>query len=425
MRIPRPYAWLYLLLFGQLFLLMPQTGYVGDSACWINWATFIREHGLGNAYRDPTNNYNPLYQYVLWGFGAAVGGAVKIQRYWFWLKGITLLFDFAGALLVAWRVPGLGEAARRFRLSLLLLCNVGYLYNTLAWGQVDAIFSALALLALLLALRGRATLSVLSFVLALNAKTQAIIFLPPLLLLWAPTWARSVRVLGTSLATAVGTQLLVMVPFLLAGNGALLLRVFTGVTETYPVISMSAYNLWVLLFGNAATHGPESQSDSLRFGGLAYRHWGLLLFAASSALVLLPVLALALRALLTRQAWVALTTAEWAIVLLSCALVPFCFTYFNTQMHERYWHPALLPLAAYSFLTRRYALPIAFSIIYLLQLEAVLHALPLAPGILPFNSLFLAVLFTALLVAGVGELYRLVREQRLFEQLRRAWGMTA
>ena len=62
-------------------------------------------------------------------------------------------------------------------------------------------------------------------------------------------------------------------------------------------------------------------------------------------------------------------------MLLSLGLIPLAFCFFNTQMHERYWHPALLLLGAHAILTRRYVLFGVFSLAYYLNVEGSLHYL--------------------------------------------------
>ena len=183
---------LYALLFSLLVLLTPATGHRFDVQFWEMWATHMGAYGLGNAYTLANNNYNPLYQYVLYGYAKLAGSPQAITTYIHCLKAVTLLFDFGGAVLAV-RYFGWGDGNQRFILSLLLLLNVGYLYNTVAWEQVDAIVSTLAFGSVVLALRQRPAASFVGFVLAINMKSQGIIFLPPLLLLWAPQWWQAPR----------------------------------------------------------------------------------------------------------------------------------------------------------------------------------------------------------------------------------------
>ncbi|MCR5888778.1 hypothetical protein LRS06_13570 [Hymenobacter sp. J193] len=402
-----------------LLLLVPRAGYEGDVDCWTRWATFIYENGLPNVYELPDNNYNPFYHYVLWLYGKMMGSTGKIFHFRHYLKAFTLLFDFAGAILVSRFVAG---AERRFILSLLLLFNIGYLYNTLVWEQVDAIFTFFALAAVVAALRRRTIASTLLYVLALNAKTQAIIFLPLLLLLWLPQWlSTGRRQVLPALGAAAGLQALLLFPFLvLARQDAWphIVNLNLHAADMYPFITMNAYNLWVLIHPDGPFHFVSDWHDTtVGAAGLTYRQWGMVCFMAALAIGLVPVALLSVRTFLSRQ--LPASSREQAIIFLTGTLIPLLFTYFNTQMHERYWHSALLFLAAYSFLTRRYVLFVLLSFTYFLQLETMLHFLQLKNyKILFFHPWFLTGMFTLIMVGAYVSLYRLARPARLWAEVR-------
>jgi Gpi18-like mannosyltransferase len=399
---------LFFLLFGLLLALVPHAGFGDDVGCWVSWATYGFEHGLGNVYQVKDNNYNPLYHYVLWLYGQLCGSADSISGHRHWLKAFTLVFDFAGAFWAASVVP---ERARRFGLVLLLLFNIGYLYNTLIWEQVDAIYSALAFGAVLLAVRQRVINSLLLFGLALAAKTQAIIFLPTLLLLWVPQWRRRPTRAAWSLAAGAALGLLLVAPFVWAGAANYLPRIVAINLEAAnqnPVISMHCFNLWYWV---AADPDATWQPDTQVVAGLSYHHWGLLLFAGSLTLALAPVLLGAWRQL--RSQAVAETTPPLPLVLLSTGLIPLLFAFFNTQMHERYWHASLLFLASYAFLSRNYWPFALVSVAYFLNLEATLRYFELHNyHVLLFNARFVAGLFALVIALGFISLYRLALAAR-------------
>lgn len=303
-------------------------------------------------------------------------------------------------------------------MALALLLNLGYLYNTLIWEQVDAIYTLFAFGAVVLAARQRNTGSVLCFVLALAAKTQAIIFLPPLLLLWAPRWwQRPSQLVRAALAGGTLATLL-LAPFIWGGRANSLPRIIEinlNAAHTFPVASMNAYNLWQLLLYPV---NPMKVTDTLPFAGLTYRQWGLLLFGAASALALLPLLGRAAYA--ARPSPAAPTPPllsaagerdqDLGLVLLSCGLIPLLFCFFNTQMHERYWHAAVLFLAAYGFVRRDYLPYILASVAYFLNLEGVLSftgLLNFSADSIRYKPHVTAVLFAGLIVLCFVKLYQL------------------
>jgi Gpi18-like mannosyltransferase len=386
-------AGLYALLFGLLLLLAGSTAHEGDREAWRSWATHLGQHGLGNAYALPSLDYNPLYLYVLWLFGRLAGSAAAIQQYSHSLKAVTLLFDFGGALLAASLLQG---AWRRFGGSLWLLLNAGYLYNTLIWQQVDAIYTCLVFAAVLLALRQRLGLSLVLYVLALNAKLQAIVFLPLLGLLWLPLLRRRPRQLLPALGAAAGVQLLLLAPFVWGGERSYLARIlqinFTAVS-VYPYTTVNAFNIWVLLMPDALFWVP----DTLRKFGLSYRHWGLLAFGGASAVALAPLLRASWQRLRARAAF---SVGQAPLVLLIGGLIPLVFCFFNTEMHERYWHPALLFLGAYALVSRRW-LPYALvSLGYFLNLYVMFSHYHHRPTWLVQHPQLVAALFAGALLSG-------------------------
>ncbi|MGI4735111.1 MAG: hypothetical protein ACRYG7_08030 [Janthinobacterium lividum] len=394
-----------LLLFVLLLLLVPQAGHGGDMGYWQQWADYIFEHRLGNVYQLPGNNYNPLYHYILWLYGFLMGTNEKLHHYIHWLKGFTLVFDFAGAF---WAASLVSERSRRFGLVLLLLFNIGYLYNTLIWIQVDAIYTFFAFGAVVLAVQQRVVGSVLCFLLAIASKTQAIIFLPPLLLLWVPQWWRHPKQLIGSLGAGAMLSVLVLAPFIWWSEKNYLPRIIeinATASQVYPVLSLNAYNMWHLIMPEEVS---SSTSDLLPFAGLTYRGWGLLLFCAFSALALLPLLVATVRALLARRLSSPAPTPDLALVLLCCGIIPLLFSFFNTQMHERYWHAAILFLAAYGFLRRDYLPYVLASVAYFLNLESILHYLQLLNyGVLVFDQRFIAGLFGLSIILVLVKIYRL------------------
>lgn len=401
---------LYAMLFVLLLLLTPNAGFVGDVGCWKMWATHMGAYGLGNAYTLEANNYNPLYQYVLFGYAKLAGSPAAIVTYIHWLKAFTLLFDFAGAILAV-RWFGWGDGNQRFLLSLLFLLNIGYLYNTVAWEQVDAIVSTLSFVAVVQALRQRSVSSLVWLVLALNMKTQAIIFLPPLLLLWAPQWWQTPRRLAQAVGLGAAVQAGLLLPFALSGTLPRLGEVLSGAVDHYPFASLNSYNMWVLFFKDFLV------SDSQLYAGLSLKNWGLLSFCLASAIILLP---LGLATLLKLRTRTVFGPADSSLVLQSLWLVPLAFCFFNTQMHERYWHPALVLLGAHAVLTRRYVLFIVCSVAYYLNTEAILHLLgsfSRYPALL-FRPKLVATLFGGAMLLGMWQLYQLASPWAIWRQLR-------
>lgn len=66
-----------------------------------------------------------------------------------------------------------------------------------------------------------------------------------------------------------------------------------------------------------------------------------------------------------------MTSFSLSTIFLIAALIAFNFYFLNTQMHERYFHPAMISLAAYAFYSGRFFPFILGSVAYLINLERV------------------------------------------------------
>jgi len=98
--------------------------------------------------------------------------------------------------------------------------------------------------------------------------------------------------------------------------------------------------------------------------------------------------------------------------MLSGAVVALAFFFFNTQMHERYSHPALLFTAAYCFLTLRYVPFVLLSVAYFLSLENILRYMDLPTyGTLIFDTRFIAGLYLATILLLFYDVIKLWREK--------------
>ncbi|MDX5345933.1 MAG: hypothetical protein LPK19_01690, partial [Hymenobacteraceae bacterium] len=286
------------MLFVTFLLLIPRAGFQYDVDFWSRWAVHIFEKGLSNVYQVGDNTYNPIFHYILFLYTKLTGSVEKIQHYIHFLKGFTLVFDFIGAIVAASLVK---DKHQRFVLTLFLLFNIGFLYNTLVWEQIDGIFSCLAFVAVVCAIRNRPVWSIIFYTLSIYTKTQAIIFLPPLLLLWFPFWAKSFKTFSFAIVATAILQVLILAPFMWVGDENYLGRIIDNniiSVDTFPIVSLNAYNFWFLVLDARPLH---EVSDAILFNGLSYKTWGLLLFFVSSVAALLPIAFLSLSHTITKQ----------------------------------------------------------------------------------------------------------------------------
>jgi len=122
-------------------------------------------------------------------------------------------------------------------------------------------------------------------------------------------------------------QLLLLLPYLVAGKLPVVYSVVTSAVGYFPYASVNCFNLWAWFLP------PYGTSDALRWAGLTYKQWGLLSFLVAATGVLLPLALTTWHKLRSRTIF---GPPDQALVLLSLGLVSLVFCYFNTQMHERY-----------------------------------------------------------------------------------------
>ncbi|HQO32701.1 MAG TPA: hypothetical protein PK534_10890, partial [Chitinophagales bacterium] len=107
-------------------------------------------------------------------------------------------------------------------------------------------------------------------------------------------------------------------------------------------------------------------NDSSVFGIASYKTIGRLMFLVMVTLALLP---------LAKEMWDLWLKKKQIYpvekIMLVTALICMNFYFFNTQMHERYVHPVMLPLAAFAFLTGRYIPFVLVSVAYFLNMERI------------------------------------------------------
>ncbi len=397
---------LVLLAFFWVFIsvFMPHEGHPLDMPTWADWIIYMQQHGLRHVYelhtrpapgQPPGFIYGPVYMYLLYIYGKWPGSVEGIRETIYQFKSVILIFDVLGIWFALRYVRD--KVSLPFY-ALLLLFNVGLLYDTVGWAQADSVITCLMFMAMYYALRKNLTISGLCIIVALLIKPQPIVFLPAFFLIWLPVMLNSSvrRLLLTGMAILAGGIFLLM-PFLLAGTAIDYWTMLSHSAQLHTVVSVRAANIWPLLL----TEDPYAISDTVVRFGLSYRQWGLLMFAIGYVVVLFP-LAQQTYQIITRKR----ARYDTALVLLTFGLLPVVFYFFNTQMHERYAHPSVLFLAAYALYTGRFVLYIVVSIANFWVMETELWLLKLYRVYQLVTLEQVAVLFLLVLVWGTLKLYR-------------------
>lgn len=383
------------LLLAIIILLLPYDYcFILDMGCWENWSIYMFRNGFSNVY-DSETNYPPFFLYMLYFFSLIQGSEESIQEHISLMKYIPLLFDFIPfvILYILYKKDYFKNNVHYY-----LLFNIAYFYNSVAWGQVDGIHSNLSLLSFLLAFRSPVA-AVVVFVFALNTKMQSVIFLPVLCLALF-TQVKNLRQLFHMSVAIVVTEVVITLPFILTGDFNDYLNIYLTSVDNQPKVSMNAFNLWHLVLWNK---NPQEVYDHTTWLFFSYKQYGLAFFMISSFFSLLPFTVKSIIAFARKE----LPPKFYELLFLTAALVTFSFFYFNTQMHERYIHPALIFLFFYSAFANRFGLYVFVSIAYLLEMERVLQFLRMPSFVYDFilDKHFIAILFSVALVWAFKTLY--------------------
>jgi Gpi18-like mannosyltransferase len=343
--------------------MMWKWGLHGDMTYWLNWSKQIYQHGFSSVY-DNDCNYLPAYLYFLYFHTKIQGNLTDIQDNLYTIKYYTFIFDMLGAFAAVWFVK---DEIKRIFFFLILLFNVAYIYNTVMWAQVDAIFTFFGFAAIIAALERKTILSILFLWIALNFKLQALVFIPVVGLLLLPQVLSKTGFKKALIAffTGVILQSIVLMPFILKGNLHQVFDVITDSVGHFPYPTVGAFNLWSLVLPNVSIEGMYELSDSLKVGFLSYQQIGNLLFFIMTFFAVFPLMKYLFRKYIVRDA----ISFQLQNVFLTAALIALNFYFFNTQMHERYAHPAIISIAAFTFISKKIFPFILASVAYFLNLE--------------------------------------------------------
>ncbi len=395
------------LLFGFAFVLfllfIPEESHNGDIGHWKRWTAFIILEGLPYIYDLGTHysnnfpcNYPPVLLYMFDVYGMIIPDLDFLSTNFKYFKVIPLVFDFIGAGIIFLLIK------RNFKTSflpLLLLLSPAYMYNSYCWGQVDSIFTAFIALSLIFGLKRKWKLAILFYIIALNTKMQAIVFMPVVILTLIPV-IDSWKKIGWSVFIAGFTQVIILSPFILHGTVGDWYSVMSSLVDQYPNVSLNAFNIWHLLM-ETSTVLPTKDYELFWFG-MTYKNWGLLFFFAFSFIALLPLFLQAIHFAIQK---VQTDQNFKSLVFLSAFLCVLGFFFFNTQMHERYSHPALLLAFLFGVLSKKYWLYGLTSIAYFLNMERTLRFFDISYGTFIFLKPFIASLFLLTLLVGLWHLY--------------------
>ena len=326
-------------------------GYGADLGFWVDWTGQLAKKG----YYEFNGNYPPLY--IHWLYIVSKGlhhFAVTVEP----SDLCKFLWEFPVLLshcLLTWIVfrhlkKFNASANQTLGIMLLTVFNPAILIDGPIWGQVDLFPTMIALCAILINFSNRyAVLMLPLFSLALLTKFQMVCFLPIIGILFLHRF--KTHLVGIVLSLFV--VLVVFSPFIYVGYYQQAFKqAYVDTLGQYPVITMNAANLWVLLIGNNAPDNIQFLEKISPFlpQKLVYpKYLGMLFYSA----ICLCIGILGLNSLLELKKNRNIDEFRGTILFYSMVSATAFFTLLPA-MHERYLFPAVVCAIMYSSVTKKH-----------------------------------------------------------------------
>ncbi|HXW84754.1 MAG TPA: phospholipid carrier-dependent glycosyltransferase, partial [Candidatus Binataceae bacterium] len=347
-----------MLALGVLFLvkiaLVPMfPGFGPDVGSYQAWALQIANLGPSHTYQTGYFlDYPPGYLYALWLAGLlcnamhAAGDTMRTI-----VEGPALVADFFLAALTFAFVRNRVRYTLALAAMLMVALNPAFLYDSVVWGQSDAVLAFTMLLSVVAILESQYELGWALAAISVLVKPQGLM-LVPVLGVWTmfETPVRRWFILG---AIGLATFILGIIPFQIGHPWNWILQLYTSTAAYYHETSVNAFNLMALI-------GGLRNNDGGTLVGISYFTIGMTL--------LLPLYAFV--------AWILSRKRSPETLLYASFLSIFGFFMVAPRMHERYVYPAIafaVPLAIES--PMMLAAFVAVSLTGLFNIAYVLHTL--------------------------------------------------
>lgn len=395
------------LFFLVILFIVPERCHYDDRVCWLRWISYIKTSGLLNVYNTDTE-YLPAFQYLLYLYSQWKDSIDELTLNIKYFKLVIFLFHLGSSYMVFHFLRKFSPLVNSYY-GIFYLLNIAVLHNTLVWGQVDEIISFFMVMSLYFLLKENTRMGLISFLLALNFKYQAIVFTPAILFLLVPIyWQGDRKSILSDFIYLVIIQTIIFLPYIIHGKLGDIWRVIATLVDSQPYISANAYNIWFAFIGGEA----RWMKDSEILYGFSYKTWGLALFFIFSILSLWPLFVWSLKRILGKTS----NTINHDLAILSWGILPLIFFFFCTQMHERYAHAAIIFLVLYSIRSSKWHIGLLASLAYLLNVEDVLKSLSFQNyNVLLLRSKFIALLFFIVILSCLYEIYKIAVAEKLLK----------
>ena len=226
------------------------SGHKTDMSCFSAWADMIFKDGIGSFYKSEAfHDYPPGYMYVLWVIGALkqVFGSSNIL-----IKMPAIICDIATGFVIYRIADKRFGNARASLISALYLFNPAVVMNSAIWGQVDSIYTLLAVAMLYFVSEKQMIKSYFMFALCIFVKPQAFIFMPVMIFgiienVFLPKFDSQKFV--KNLIWGLGAIAMIFILALPFGLGNVIEQ-YKSTLASYPYMTVNAFNLWGALGKN-------------------------------------------------------------------------------------------------------------------------------------------------------------------------------
>lgn len=225
------------------FLKFP--GYEFDIGTFIGWGDKVRQTGIFSLYLDDNGlvDYPPLVPLLTsWWLGFLPYAKLSVV---IWFKLLPTLAEIIILIASAWLVFK-SKASSWFLVAVIVAPALSFV--TSAWGQVDAIMTALIMIGFLFS-RKNEYAATFFLVLSFLAKPQAAVAIFTYLL-WL-LFNKGAKKFLVQLAFGLSIITLVLLVFYKFGSD--FAQVYINSASRYPYLSMNAFNFWWLLHGGQAS----------------------------------------------------------------------------------------------------------------------------------------------------------------------------
>lgn len=343
----------------RIAVAMLTPAYASDLSCFKYWSWYASKD-LFNMYSSSSGisflDYPPLYMYILAPLGAMANGLSEVMDgavTELILKLPSLVADIVTSVLLYRLAKRYLDDKWAVVVGLFYALNPAIWINSVAWGQVDSLFTMFIVIELMCILYKKWAGAGISFALMVLMKPHGIIFTPAigLVLLLEIIFNKNWKPMLITVLSGVLAVIVLLLPFYIRTgfeDPMWIIKLYTNTIDSYPYVSMNAFNFWAMLGYNVA-------SVEKVWCGLKFSQWGML------GIILAIVLAIIFAVKgMQKKALDRVKTAMPAIV--SCILIVTVFT-FAAKMHERYMFAAIV-LALMSFILSKEKWYLYLSVIF-------------------------------------------------------------